>query len=76
MIPKIQPYPEIHHPVGIPQQARRRAMIVPREHGAWGLLLIPIFTGGSRWLRSGTSHLGIAAIHDPGTFLISVANDT
>ena len=45
MIPKIQPYPEIHHPVGIPQQDRRRAMIVPREHGAWGLLLVPLFTG-------------------------------
>lgn len=24
---------------------RRRALIVPREHGAWGLLLIPLFTG-------------------------------
>jgi len=27
------------------QQTRRRAMIVPREHGAWGLLLVPLFTG-------------------------------
>lgn len=27
------------------QQARRRALIVPREHGAWGLLLVPLFTG-------------------------------
>ncbi len=27
------------------QQTRRRALIVPREHGAWGLLLIPLFTG-------------------------------
>jgi len=27
------------------QQARRKAMIVPREHGAWGLLLVPLFTG-------------------------------
>ena len=26
-------------------QARRRALFVPREHGAWGLLLIPLFTG-------------------------------
>jgi hypothetical protein len=26
-------------------QTRRRALIVPREHGAWGLLLIPLFTG-------------------------------
>lgn len=27
------------------QQARRQALLVPREHGAWGLLLIPLFTG-------------------------------
>jgi len=27
------------------RQARRRAMFVPREHGAWGLLLVPLFTG-------------------------------
>ena len=25
--------------------ARARALIVPREHGAWGLLLVPLFTG-------------------------------
>ena len=27
------------------QQTRRRALVVPREHGAWGLLLVPLFTG-------------------------------
>ncbi len=27
------------------QQTRRQAMIIPREHGAWGLLLVPLFTG-------------------------------
>ena len=27
------------------QRTRQRAMIVPREHGAWGLLLVPLFTG-------------------------------
>jgi hypothetical protein len=27
------------------QRARARALIIPREHGAWGLLLIPLFTG-------------------------------
>ncbi len=27
------------------QQTRKRALIVPREHGAWGLLLVPLFTG-------------------------------
>jgi len=30
---------------GATQQARARALIVPREHGAWGLLLVPLFTG-------------------------------
>ncbi len=24
---------------------RRRALILPREHGAWGLLLVPMITG-------------------------------
>ena len=27
------------------QPTRRRALIVPREHGAWGLLLVPLLTG-------------------------------
>ncbi len=27
------------------QQARKRTMIVPREHGAWGMLLVPLATG-------------------------------
>ena len=26
-------------------KARTRALIVPREHGAWGLMLVPLFTG-------------------------------
>lgn len=29
------------------QQARLRALVVPREHGAWGLLLVPLFTGAA-----------------------------
>jgi len=33
------------HTMWTTQQSRRRAMIVPREHGAWGLLLIPLFAG-------------------------------
>ena len=33
------------HTMWATQQTRRRAMIVPREHGAWGLLLVPLFTG-------------------------------
>jgi hypothetical protein len=34
-----------NHTLSIAQQTRRRAMIVPREHGAWGLLFVPLFTG-------------------------------
>src|SRR5437588_12819094 len=34
-----------NHTVSTAQQTRRRAMIVPREHGAWGLLFVPLFTG-------------------------------
>ena len=33
------------HTMWATQQTRRRAMVVPREHGAWGLLLVPLFTG-------------------------------
>src|ERR1700721_3642132 len=28
------------------QKQRRRALVIPREHGAWGMLLIPMVTGG------------------------------
>jgi hypothetical protein len=31
--------------VSAAQRARKRAIIIPREHGAWGLLLVPLFTG-------------------------------
>lgn len=27
------------------QQARRKTMLIPREHGAWGMLLVPLATG-------------------------------
>ena len=27
------------------QQARRRTILIPREHGAWGMLLVPLATG-------------------------------
>ena len=32
-------------PMAAAQRARIKALIVPREHGAWGLLLVPLFTG-------------------------------
>jgi hypothetical protein len=33
-------------------RARRWALIVPREHGAWGLLLVPLFTGVAAGMAS------------------------
>jgi hypothetical protein len=32
---------------------RRRSLIFPREHGAWGLLLVPLVTGAAVGLRPG-----------------------
>lgn len=38
----------------IPQKERRRALVVPREHGAWGMLLVPLMTGAAvGWLAGG-----------------------
>src|SRR6202158_858065 len=44
---------EISDAVRAAQQTRRRALIVPREHGAWGLLLVPLFTGVVAGFASG-----------------------
>jgi hypothetical protein len=33
------------------RRERRRALILPREHGAWGLLLVPMVTGAGVALR-------------------------
>lgn len=35
------------------RSARRRALILLREHGAWGLLLVPMITGAGVALRAG-----------------------
>jgi YwiC-like protein len=37
----------------VPQQERRRALVVPREHGAWGMLLVPLVTGAAVGLFTG-----------------------
>lgn len=47
--------------------ARQRSLIIPREHGAWGILLVPFFTGAAVGLRAGGSGwmlvpLGIGAL--------------
>ena len=34
------------------QQARKKALVIPREHGAWGILLVPLATGAVAGLRS------------------------
>jgi hypothetical protein len=38
------------------RRERRRALIVPREHGAWGLLLVPMITGAGVAFRQ-ASHI-------------------
>jgi hypothetical protein len=53
--------------IGNNQQLRLRALVVPREHGAWGLLLVPLLTGAITGLFPGgrlwpTSLLGLAAV--------------
>jgi hypothetical protein len=40
-------------PQNIPQKERRRALVVPREHGAWGMLLVPLATGAADGLLAG-----------------------
>jgi hypothetical protein len=35
---------------GVVARSRVRALVMPREHGAWGLLLIPLVTGASAGL--------------------------
>jgi len=35
------------------QQVRIRALVVPREHGAWGLLLVPLCSGAAVGVASG-----------------------
>ena len=38
------------------RRERHRALIIPREHGAWGLLLVPIITGAGVGFRQ-CSHI-------------------
>jgi len=39
---------------------RRRSLIIPREHGAWGILLVPLLTGAFVGLRAGGSAAWLA----------------
>lgn len=40
--------------------ARRKSLVVPREHGAWGILLVPLATGGVVGLLAGGRALPLA----------------
>lgn len=53
--PQILDSTGIEYPIELtaPQKERRRALVVPREHGAWGMLLIPLLTGVVVGLRAG-----------------------
>ncbi len=39
--------------LGFPAKERLHALVVPREHGAWGMLLVPLLTGASVGLLRG-----------------------
>lgn len=41
------------------QSERRHSLIYPREHGAWGILLIPLFTGAAVGLLAGGSAVSL-----------------
>jgi hypothetical protein len=43
-------------PIDKAKRERRRALILPREHGAWGLLLVPMITGAGVAFRQ-ASHI-------------------
>ncbi len=37
------------------QNSRLKTMVIPREHGAWGMMLVPLVTGAVVALRSGVN---------------------
>src|SRR5579863_7210787 len=46
--------------VSTAQNTRVRTMIVPREHGAWGMLLIPLATGAIVAAKAGVNFSSLA----------------
>jgi hypothetical protein len=46
----------------VPVSERRRALIVPREHGAWGILLVPLATGAAAGIGMGGEASGLAPL--------------
>ena len=49
------------HLAAVPNR-RPSSLIAPREHGAWGLLLVPLATGGAVGLLGGGDPLPLAAL--------------
>lgn len=45
--------------IGTLQNARLRSMALPREHGAWGMLLVPLATGGIVAMRGSVNLSGL-----------------
>lgn len=43
-----------------PQSSRTRLLVWPREHGAWGILFIPLVTGAAVGLQHGSHYAGLA----------------
>ena len=41
-------------------EPRLRTLVVPREHGAWGMLLVPLATGAAAGLMRGGQALPLA----------------
>src|ERR1051326_232004 len=41
---------------------RVRHLIFPREHGAWGMLLVPLLTGGIVGFRAGHDSISLALL--------------
>lgn len=54
--PETQTISSGHSAVDQARRERRRALILPREHGAWGLLLVPMITGAGVAFRQ-ASHI-------------------
>ncbi len=52
------------HTIEVAALSNRRtgSLIAPREHGAWGLLLIPLFTGGTVGLLRGGNVLSLLGL--------------
>lgn len=47
-------------PAVMTSAGRRRSLIMPREHGAWGILLVPLLTGAFVGLWAGGGTAGLA----------------